>query len=158
MKFAMKCANNVKRTTYWDTMPDSGAQVSMAPYSLITALGINFEQDCEESEVQISGVGGVTAATDETRALKLWIQNPKTGHWAAELVYVSRSFTTALLSYSCLLKLQLVTEDTLSSNEMEVNNNRIKNPGPAANPVAGLCRSTQRMNIETFQIVCGCPK
>jgi hypothetical protein len=156
MHFNIQCSGNVKKKALWAAMPDSGAQVSMAPYDLVEQLGISFRNDCEDTTILIGGVGGTAAKKqEETRVLKVWIENPKNGRWTAELVYISKAFTMSLISYSCLLRLQLLTESSFTDPDGPTNLT-----ATATKPLEklSLCRSSQILDNANRTITCGCPK
>jgi hypothetical protein len=109
----------------------------MAPMSILQDLGLDFTKDCEPTDIVIWGVGG-KAASCETRALKLWIYNPTSKVWAAEIIYISKGHRVSLLSYDCLLKLKMVTKDTLNS----AFNYSSYTASSMPQEKEGLCRST----------------
>jgi hypothetical protein len=151
MDFKVKSTKPGAKTATWTSMPDTGAQVSMASKNLLRTLKLDFHNDCEETDIRISGVGkGII--DQETRTLKLWIQNPKTKSWAAEMIYISDGHELSLLSYDCILNLGMISKDSLNSDTAEVHNasTRAKPAGK------GLCRSTQK--IHEGKIICSCPK
>jgi hypothetical protein len=151
-KFKVVSCGKNKKSSIWSTMPDSGAQVSMAPMSLIDDLGLDFKKDCEPTGIIISGVGGRSSDL-ETRALKLWIHNPASNVWAAEIIYISRGHRVSLLSYDCLVKLKLIKKNTLNFKS----NFKNCTASQLSKDKEGLCRSTQMMSKDG-NLECKCPR
>jgi hypothetical protein len=53
VKLKVTCFGNDRKKGVWSTMPDSGAQVSMAPMSILQDLGLDFTKDCEPTDIVI---------------------------------------------------------------------------------------------------------